>query len=222
MVLILFAAMGLALTTPWREQFTRYLVPLGSFLAIATVLALVSIRNYLVRSHRAHPVWFLLNGAPIGLLVIVLVAQGFAVSKMFRERADRTAKMLADPAHATRWFVHDATWQNLEQAMQWIQDHSDRHAIIATSAPHLLYLLTARLAVIPPLERNVERARHLLETVPVSYVIIDQLQGLDMSRTYARPAVESAPEQWQRVFKSGQTLVYAATAQPSAQSRDAH
>lgn len=219
-VLILFAAVGLALTTPWREQFTRYLVPVASFLAIATVLALASIRNYLRRSNRPGTISFIVNCAPITLLVIVLVAQAFAVCKMFRERAGPTAKMLADP-RASRLFVHDATWQNLEQAMQWIRGHSDQHAIIATSAPHLLYLITGRLAVIPPLERDVDRARRLLKTVPVSYVIVDQIQGLDMTRTYAGPAVQSAPKEWQPVFKAGRTLIYAATNQPSAQSPNA-
>jgi hypothetical protein len=208
-VLIILGSVVLALTTPWREQFTRYLVPLGSFLAIATVLAVIGLRDYLEGTKMDATGKLIARSILYAGLGLTLAAQGFAVIKMFRERASPEGRLLLSNGSSSRLFVHDAKWQNLERAAQWIGLHSRPDAILATSAPHLFYLFTGRLAVIPPLLRDAGQVRNLLDGVPVSYVVVDQIEGLDMSRTYARPAVQGAPQQWQPVFTSGHTVVYA-------------
>jgi hypothetical protein len=44
------------------------------------------------------------------------------------------------------------------------------------------------------------RVRRLLEAVPVSYVIVDKLEFLDLSRRYALPAVNGDPIGWHLVY----------------------
>ena len=112
------------------------------------------------------------------------------------------------PGLEGRFFKHDDSWRDLEAAAAWINRHAPPGTIVATSAPHLFYLLTGRLAVIPPLVSDPERARHLLQAVPVSYVVIDELKSLDMSRRYARPAVRSDPEEWRLLQSVGGTEIY--------------
>ena len=58
------------------------------------------------------------------------------------------------------------------------------------------------------MEADPARARRLLEAVPVSYVIIDELEFLDVSRRYARPAVESDPLGWPLVYSIDGTQIY--------------
>ena len=60
--------------------------------------------------------------------------------------------------------------------MAWIDAHAPPDAIVATTSPHLCYLLTGRRAVLPPMEIDPVHARRLLEAVPVSYVIVDELE----------------------------------------------
>ena len=60
--------------------------------------------------------------------------------------------------------------------MAWIDAHAPPDAIVATASPHLCYLLTGRHAVLPPMESDPVYARQLLEAVPVSYVIVDELE----------------------------------------------
>jgi selenocysteine-specific elongation factor-like protein len=215
-VFILIGSMALALTTPWRLQFTRYMVPVGAFLSISTMLAIVKIRDLVQSANLTPRKKVVVNYGLIAVPAIVLAAQLFAVAKVFRDRASKEGRLLVSASWpSSRLFVHDATWQNFERAAQWIKENSSRDAIVATSLPHFLHLLTGRLAVIPPLERDPTRARQLLESALVSYVIIDHVEGLDMARTYARPAVESDPEHWRLVFGSGQTRIY-------ARAEDAH
>jgi hypothetical protein len=73
----------------------------------------------------------------------------------------------------------------------WIQNHSNPNAIVLTNAPQLCYLRIGRRAVLPPVERNQDRVRELLESIPVSYVILDPIDWM--------PAVEEDNQRWRRV-----------------------
>jgi hypothetical protein len=137
--------------------------------------------------------------------------QIFTAVKVFRERASRDAKtFVAGPDQTgSALFFHDRTWQAWEETAAWISAHASSDAIVATSAPHFLYLRTGLRAVLPPMDADPTRARRLLEAVPVSYVIVDQLGFVDVSRRYARPAVESDPTGWRVVHSIGGTKTYA-------------
>jgi hypothetical protein len=52
----------------------------------------------------------------------------------------------------------------------------------------------------PPLEPDRAKAQQLLDSVPVTYVIVDHLDFLDAMRRYTIPLIESHPELWQRVY----------------------
>ena len=58
------------------------------------------------------------------------------------------------------------------------------------------------------MEPDPARARRLLEAVPVSYVVIDELKFLDMSRRYAHPAVEGDSLGWHPVHSVKGTQIY--------------
>ena len=91
--------------------------------------------------------------------------------------------------------------------MNWIESHAPADVVVATSAPHLFYLLTKRKAVLPPMEINPVRERQLLKEVPVSYLIVDQLEALDVTRRYAMPAVAADPN-WQLVQSTQGARIY--------------
>jgi hypothetical protein len=59
------------------------------------------------------------------------------------------------------------------------------------------------------MEANAAVARQLLEAVPVSYLIVDELEFLDLTRLYGEPAVADPASGWRIVYSIGQTRVYA-------------
>ena len=127
-------------------------------------------------------------------------AEGYALLKAFRKRNKKEAVVIPQTGGTGyRLFYHDDSWQAWEEAADWIGTHARSDAIVATTAPHLFYLRTGRLAVLPPMEPDPVHAGRLLEGVPVSYVIVDDLKFLDLSRRYARPAVKNDPMGWQLV-----------------------
>ncbi|MBA3386201.1 MAG: hypothetical protein H0T95_06210 [Chthoniobacterales bacterium] len=58
------------------------------------------------------------------------------------------------------------------------------------------------------MESDPERERRLLGAVPVSYVIVDKLTALDVSRRYARPALQSDEAGWPVVYSIAGTTVH--------------
>ncbi len=207
LIVFIFAiSLGLVWTTPWPGQYTRYLVPLSPFLAIPAVLALSHIRAWQARKSRASTT--LVTMMIAGVFVLTFAMQAYPSIKLVRSRGSAEGLTVEPPTRvADRLFAHDSYWQEWEEAVNWLGVQASPDAIIATAAPHWLYLRIGRRAVLPPMESDPARARHLLEGVPVAYVIVDQLGFLDISRRYARPAVENAPG-WRLAQAFGGTKVY--------------
>lgn len=211
--LIVIGTLVLVWITPWRLQFTRYLMPLMPFLTICLLIGFS--RSYRLFERRRNCQAFL-RAVLIMLLLVCGVMHTLVPVKLFRLRATAEGTFHAPGLGKTpRFFAHERSWQSWEEAVSWIHAHASSDAIVATSAPHLLYLLTSRQAVLPPMEVDTRRERQLLETVPVTYAIIDQLKALDVTRRYMLPALKMAND-WQLVHELHSTSIYQRTveAQP--------
>jgi hypothetical protein len=215
MVFIILASVGLVCMTPWPDQLTRYLVPLAPFLTIAAVLALFRIGAAL-RVRELGRATTLGRVGLTSLLVVAFIVQAHAARWEFRSHQSADAISFvpeASDADAARFFFHDRSWRAWEEALAWIDAHAPPDAIVATTSPHLCYLLTGRRAVLPAMEIDPAHARRLLEAVPVSYVIVDEFSyPIDSSRRYALPAVESHPASWRVVHAIDGTRIYEHTA----------
>jgi hypothetical protein len=210
MIFIVLGSLAISCTTPWPAQFARYQVGLTPFLAICALLGLSWIRSTLLGyggNLRAAAARTLV----IGFLILTFGVQIFPIVKLYQQRRSDARRTFAAGQGRTNpvLFYHDSSWEAWDETAEWVRIHARPDAIIATSAPHLFYLRTGLQAVLPPMEVDPERARRLLDWVPVSYVIVDQLGFLDISRRYARPAIESDPTHWRLVHWIDGTATYA-------------
>ena len=203
--LIITTTLLLVWLAPWPVQFPRYVMPLMPFLLVSAVLGFLSIYHSLARFRRLRVVGRFI----LWPLVLVCAATHIIVPiKLFRERAAPFGVFRASGlGKAPRFFAHYRTWQEWEEAAAWIRANTSGEAVIATSAPHLLYLLTNRRSVLPPMEVDPHRERQLLEKVPVKYVIVDRLQALDVTRRYVLPAMDGANE-WNLAHVIRGTRIY--------------
>jgi hypothetical protein len=200
MVFIVIGSIGLVWATPWPAQFTRYLTPLAPFFAICAVLPLSGI-EVLLRAWQSRLVIPLARMAIGGILLLAFTAEIYTSLTLIRSRNASKESLVIPQGTSPGYplFFHDSSWQTWEEAAAWIGAHAPPDAIVATTAPHFLYLRTGRRAVLPPMDQDPLRARRLLEAVPVSYVIVDELEFLDVSRRYALPAVKGDPLGWHLV-----------------------
>ena len=221
MIFIPLVTMALVCTTPWPEQFARYLAPLVPFLAIATVLGFfeVTMRFF---GHGFKKLAFLAAVTSASLLLFAISVQVKTVLWSFSEAArQRVTFVRGGIDRESRWFSWERTWQSWEKAIAWIDSHGLNNAIIATTEPHFYYLQTGRPAVMPPMEADPVQERRLLASVPISYVIIDELEFTDIARRYVLPAVDSDEGGWHLVYLIDGTKVYARTTPPLGSPSDA-
>jgi hypothetical protein len=198
-VLYVAGSVLLIATTPWPGQFGRYLVPLAPILA----LALVSVPAALAaRARRSGGAWWrAASMAGVATLAFVLVQQVYTVYKVFTKH--HQPAVMADASgrvHEYQLFFYDRTWRLHDDALDWLAKRRPERGIVATSTPHLVYLRTGLPAVMPPYEIDPKRAGDLLEEVPVTYLIVDQLSFLDVARRYAAPVAESRGAGWPLVY----------------------
>ena len=206
---ILLLTIALICLTPWPEQFGRYLMPAAPFLTIAALFALDRLDTALcARGSRRQIVSGRL--ALAGLLLVSVAFQTFTAVRMFLNRHREGASFVAGRgATGPRFFYHKPAELDWEEAAAWIGAHAAPGAIVATIVPHQFYLQTGLRAVYPPMEANPNTAHRLLESVPVSYVIIDELRHRDFVERYALPAMESHPASWHLVYTINGTRIFA-------------
>jgi hypothetical protein len=207
-VFIVVGSLGLVWLTPWRIQFTRYVTPLMPFLAICLLLGYAGINATLHSQKLNRIVRVILQFGLATLLLLCFLIHALAAPALFRTRAgNQSVFTAAGIGQQPRFFAHDRSWQEWEEAVNWIESHAPANVVVATSAPHLFYLLTKRKAVLPPMEIDPVRERQLLKEVPVSYLIVDQLEALDVTRRYAMPAVAADPN-WQLMQSTQGARIY--------------
>jgi hypothetical protein len=210
MVVIPVVSMALICATPWSDQFQRYLMPLAPFLAIAALLALSQLCAALRASRRLRPVIVTVKMALVGLVLLALTLQTYTACQLFYQRwRSGTNFAHAGGPVSQRFFYYTRRWRAWEAAAAWIGANAPPDAIVATPQRHLCYLRTRRRAILPPMEADPTRARRLLEAVPVSYVIIDEIGEMaSFGRRYALPAVQSDVVGWPLVYSVDGTQIY--------------
>ena len=210
--LYVFGTSGLIWLTPWGFQSGRYWWPLTPILAVAFFTVLVTVKDRLSRVAR--------RGRRIAVLAItVAIASAFfsmeLVSVFGSYKLGEKVSYRDDNGKEHRYLLlyYKPDWPSHDEALDWLKEHSDRSGIVATSTPHWAYLKTGLKSVMPPFDRDVHEAQRLMDSVPVSYLILDSFSAdtsVDISRRYAAPVVNAFPERWELTYSSagGDSKIY--------------
>jgi hypothetical protein len=193
-------------TTPWPGQFERYLAPLTPLLAISLVTALVSARDRLARvaagrSRRAAAALLPIAAAAI------LVLQAVPLYKTFTKH--RTVALYPGPEGRLReqpLFFYTEGWRAQAASLEWLRHAAGPTEIVATSTPHWAHLRTGLHTVMLPFEADPVEAQRLLEGVPAEYMVVDQIEDLDISRRYGGAVLQRFPDRWQLVYATADSL----------------
>jgi hypothetical protein len=101
---------------------------------------------------------------------------------------------------AYRQFFYKDSYRALDEGLDWLKRRAQPDDVVAASSPHWVYLRTGLKAVMPPFELDPVKAQHLLDTVPVSYLILEE-GALDIRR-YTLPVTEKVPKDWALVYSA--------------------
>jgi hypothetical protein len=199
--LYLVGSVLLICLTPWPQQFARYATPLTPFLAMCLVQTLRWTAGGPKPLRGRSAVDWLRLAVCAGVVASVMGAQFLLLRKVFRYDVEPNVYHDRDGrAVLARHFYFNDRWRGFMRAVEWLGQETSPSDVIATMSPHLTYIHTGRKAVMPPLEADLDKAQALLDSVPVSYVVIDELGFVDTTTRYTRPMVLAHPELWEQVY----------------------
>ncbi|SPP63660.1 membrane hypothetical protein [Nitrospira lenta] len=200
---ILFSV-GLVCLTPWPEQFNRYLCPTVPLLA----LSLCTTVGWIVkRSQQYSRVrWGGVLRIVAGLVVVGICLQQVAatVAVYAKRHLEVRYHSRSGETIGYRLFFYMDSSRALDAGVDWLLAHVKSGDVIASSMPHWVYLRTGNKVVMPPFESDPLKAQQLLESVPVTYLILDEGLAIDSQR-FTKGVVERFPERWKRVYSDDVT-----------------
>jgi hypothetical protein len=204
-----FLALYFALTvamivvTPWQSQFRRYLAPVTPLTLLFLLVALIAIRDWLRRLRWGRIAGVLAMTVPLaGILLVQIVLAPHLLKVIYGARYDDVGgrKRVFTPIQSPN------AWQALEPAFEWIRRNAEPGAVIATTVPHMAYLRSGHKAVLPPFVNDPDKARQLLDEVPVSYLVVDRFGTPGISERYAAPVVAHNRADWRLVFTAPEDM----------------
>lgn len=221
------ASVALICLTPWPGQFTRYLSPLTPFLALCLAVLLAGVQGRAVRRGEradnavsAENWWLFGRVVAVAVSLVFLAIIGFATTMTYLKRFQKV-HAAGGKAAEHRLFYYDEKWAAFDDAAAWLDGRirsettGKTPGVIATSAPHWAYLKTGgvRKAIMPPMEADPAKSQELLDSASVKYLILDELEFLDVVKRYTWPTVEKHPALWERVYTApgSDTHVYRRT-----------
>jgi hypothetical protein len=219
MIIYLILSILIIAATPWPAQFARYFSPLVPFLAMAFVQGVVGAKQQFSRHvHQKR-----LVSVGFALVACIWVVSALTAKLLDYARLDGSATYVdaRGVEHPYRLLYYDNAWRDFEAALNWLRDHAPPGAVVASSAPHLVYLMVHSKAVMPPMESDVNTAQRLLDSVPATFLIVDDLEFLDVSKRYVQPVITAYGDRWKKVYTvpNTATAIYQRTSASSPGGR---
>jgi hypothetical protein len=210
-VIAIYLALTLAAVciTPWPGQFARYLCPLFPFLTIGMLEALKVARGRM-RGYRYGKV--LGNGAiTVGAAVVLLGSAGSFV--IVRQHLLNSATFETSDGKTKNYGLmhYPPGFGSVQNALQWLKNSVPSDSIVAISMPQWAYLQTGLRTVMPPFYRDAERAQRGIDSVPVTYLVVDQMTMEGQFNERFWNLVRKFPDKWRLVFSAPMAHVYART-----------
>jgi hypothetical protein len=150
------------------------------------------------------------NGAvAIGISTVVLGSAGsFAV---VRQQLLHAVTLQTSGGKTENYTLmhYPPSFASLANALEWVKKSAPSDSIVAISMPQWAYLQTGLRAVMPPFNRDAERVQRALDSVPVTYLVVDQIEMESQFSERFWNVVRNFPDRWRLVYSAPMAHVYA-------------
>jgi 4-amino-4-deoxy-L-arabinose transferase-like glycosyltransferase len=187
--------------TPWAGQFSRYLMPLAPFLILSLfeTFLFIKTKDYKV----LFPKYKFAGGVfSASVLFLILLVQAITVYAIYsHDLLPVTYYDKRERKVEYRQFFYLKPYQSLDEALDWLMVQGKPGYVVAGAWPQWIYLRTGLKAVLPPLELDAEKAQHLLDTVPVKYLMLEKDDFLGTTK-YVSSVLQNSQGRWKLVFST--------------------
>jgi hypothetical protein len=182
---------------PTTFQWPRYFFGVAPLVVDAFLAGLLTLKSIGVTTF-GRP--FLPSALASALAAFALVVQLYILQRAFQyDFGQVTHANWAGHRVDYRLFTYDASFEALDEGLDWLQRQERRpDAVSVSSMAAWVFVRTGWRSVMPPLERQSDRAEALLDSVPATYVIVDTC-GFSLTREYALPLLQTSPSRWRLV-----------------------
>ncbi|MFL6416982.1 MAG: hypothetical protein ACJ74Y_15065 [Bryobacteraceae bacterium] len=187
-------------STPWPGQFSRYLAPIVPLLLLAFLTAFEGLPETAIR---VLPTLITRNLKPIRVMIMAFAfcETCFALQSGLRNFLSTTHYKDASGRERSYNIMHSSgEYADTDEILRWLGSRADRRSVIAVTMPQWVYIRSGFKAIIPPLNTNADKVQKLVDTVPVSFVIVEDLLMSDNFNTYFPKVVESSPDRWKLIY----------------------
>lgn len=206
-VVLSLAAIAL---TPFNKQFIRYLLPLYPFFALAMFRAFAVGAKVAQRSFPTVPPAYTQLIICIVVVAISLVeCRDLLALYHHHDKTFEQTSAIGDD----RLFYYRPLGTEFDEALVWLHRNGQKSDVVAATDPQRVYLRTGMRSVLPPFELDSVKAQHLVDTVPVRYMIVEtkpQSLGLGAYHRYTSVLIDENPGCWTNIWNStsGNEAIY--------------
>ncbi len=191
--------------TPFQWTFPRLLMPMAPFIVLSLFKFLLFMKT---RCANLLPAGW---GARVGpsliasTLVVILIVKLLFMIHAYTSLHQQVIYNHNGERVAYRLFVYDDNLRALDEGIDWLEARARPGDVVAATLPHWVYLRTGLKSVMPPLELNPIEAQRLLESVPVTYLFLQEA---------GHPVIQNHPGRWELVFSAqeGRLNIYQSVA----------
>ncbi|CAN5256822.1 hypothetical protein BH18ACI2_BH18ACI2_00680 [soil metagenome] len=186
--------------TPFPGQYLRYLMPVVPFLALSLMVFLSAASE---ASRRRLPAQWAKLGSylAVATLSVALLTEVICFVVIYTQEHQRIAYRDRNGQLVEyRLFFYNKSYQGFDHSVNYVRQQAQPDDVIAAGTPHWIYLLTGLKAVMPPFEQDAAKAQQLLDSVPVSYLIVGQ--DVVGAERYTLPVVRQFPERWKQIYST--------------------
>jgi hypothetical protein len=198
--LCIVCSVGLVCLTPWPAQFNRYLMPTVPLLALSLCVTIAWILEQ--SQQRRLGTWQVVSRVLVCVIVIGIGLQQIAtVGVIYTKRLLPVQYNTRQGERVEyRLFFYMDSYRALDAGVDWLITNTKPSGVIAVSMPHWVYLRTGNKTVMPPFESDPVKAQQLLESVSVTYLILDEGLAID-SKRFTKGVIERFPDRWRPVYR---------------------
>lgn len=187
---------------PWPLQHVRYLVPVVPVLLLGIVLSLNAIWQS-GRSTAFRAIMRLLVFSVAGAVLLHQILAYYEAQRYMLVRSE--VRNSAGQQLICRQLCYEPELIAMDRGIAWLGEHVPKGSVVAGAMPQWIYLQTGLQAVMPPLEIDPKTASKLLDSVPVSYLMVEGAGFY--SSPYGNRVVTADPKGWRLVYGSDENSV---------------
>jgi len=193
-------------------MFTRYMIPVAPYVSLALFISILEISR---QAGKWWPGKRMVVASALTALVSgsCLLQSPFSLMELYGKYHQQVSYVNRyRRAVSYRLFYYDESCRALDAGIDWLRSAALPRAIVAASMPHWVYLRTGIKTVMPPFEPDPVEVQRLLDSVPVTYAILDgTLHGkpADTSQ-YVSPAVRHSANSWRLLYsdQKGDLMIF--------------